>query len=574
MRVLIVFLFIGISGQCLFGQARRANADASAGKLSVKDTMAIKQFYFSGLRERTIENYQLAAEMFNRVLDIDPNNDAAMYELAALYSAQNQPKKAEQFIKSAVARKPDNEWYWLLLADIYKRTNNLSELVTVFSQLIRLKPDTDDFYFDKANALVRQNKIQEATAVYTEMESRFGLSEDLVNARQRLFLQSGKSEMVIADLEKKLTDNPADIRNYVYLGELYAKAGDKDKALKVLKRALAAEPSNPLVRLSLADLYRSNGKPDEAFIQLKEAFAAQDLPVDQKVRILLSFFPMFADVRMREQADELSGILVKTNSDDPKAYALRGDVLFQLQKYGQARAAYQQALKLNDQVYLIWEQLLRIDVTESDFKQAIDDGETALSIFPNQAPLYLYTGIAYAQVKKYDKAISYLKNAASLEVEDKNIQSQVYASLGDVYHAMKRYKESDQAYDRSLELLPDNTYTLNNYAYYLSLRGESLNKAEKMSRRSNQLEPDNPSFEDTLAWVLFKNKEYAEARTWIEKSLDGAKAKSSTRLEHYGDILYHLGDKSSALSAWKKAKEAGSKSDILERKINEKKYFE
>jgi tetratricopeptide (TPR) repeat protein len=218
--------------------------------------------------------------------------------------------------------------------------------------------------------------------------------------------------------------------------------------------------------------------------------------------------------------------------------------------------------------------LLRIEIGDADFKQAIEDGETALLIFPNQAPLYLYTGIAYSQVQKYEKAVSYLKNAASLEVEDKNIQGQVYASLGDAYHAMKRYKESNQAYDKALELLPDNTYALNNYAYYLSLRGESLNKAEQMSRRSIQLEPDNPSFEDTLAWILFRNKDYPEARIWIEKSISGEKRKNSTQLEHYGDILYHLGDKSSALNAWKKAKEAGSKSDILDRKINEKKYFE
>lgn len=575
MRILIVFLFLGFFAQ-IPAQAQRANLGkvSSSSNLSAADSLEVKQYYLGALREKTVENYQLAAEMFKRVLDIDPRNDAAMYELSNIYNAQNQETKAEQYIKNAVAIKPDNQWYWLLLADIYKRSNNLPELVSVFNELIRLKPDTEDFYFDKANAYVRQNKITEAAAVYTEIETRFGLSDDLSESRQRLFMQSGKPDKAIDDLEKQIAQNPSDVKNYLFLGELYGKAGENEKALKTLKKALILEPSNAFVRLSLADHYRSTGKFEEAFIQLKEAFAANNLPIDQKVRILLSFFPLFTDAGARSQAEELSAILVKTHPDDPKAFAIQGDVLFQSRKYSEARAAYQAALKLNDQVYLIWEQLLRLEIGDADFKQVLQDGEAALAIFPNQAPLYLYTGIAYAQTQKYEKAISYLKNAASLETEDKDIQAQIYSALGDAYNSMKRYKDSNQAYDKALELFPDNTYALNNYAYYLSLRGENLDKAEQMSRRSNQLEPGNSSFEDTLAWILFKIKNYQEAKIWIEKAVDNDKRKSSTQLDHYGDILFHLGDKAAALAAWKKAKAAGSKSDILDRKINEKKYFE
>ena len=396
----------------------------------------------------------------------------------------------------------------------------------------------------------------------------------LDQARQRLFMQSGKPGKAIDDLEKRIADTPSDISNYMYLGEVYSKAGDHQKALNVLKKALVQEPSNPFVQLSLADVYRAKGEIDDSFSHLKEAFNSGNLPIDQKVRILLSFFPLFADAGARAQAEELSVILVKNHQDDPKAHALRGDVLFQLRDYSSAKAAYQAALKLNDQVYLIWEQLIRIEVGDADFKQVVQDGETALALFPNQAPLYLYTGIAYAQLKRHEKAISYLKNAASLELDNKNILTQIYAALGDAYNATKQYKESGEAYDKALQLLPDNTYALNNYAYYLSLRGENLTKAEEMSRRSNELEPGNSSFEDTLAWILFKNKNYSEARIWIEKSIKNDKRKSSTLLDHYGDILFHLGDKEAAIDAWKKAKAAGSESQILERKINEKKYFE
>ncbi|HEY0898739.1 MAG TPA: tetratricopeptide repeat protein, partial [Sphingobacteriaceae bacterium] len=332
------------------------------------------------------------------------------------------------------------------------------------------------------------------------------------------------------------------------------------------------QPGNALVRLGLADVYRSLNKTDDAFIELKAAFQDPNLEIDQKVRIVLSFFPAFADVRARAQAEELARLITEVHADDPKSHAVHGDVLFQGQKYGEAKKAYKQALVLNDQVYLIWEQLLRIQVSDGDFAAAVQDGESALSLFPNQAPLYLYTGIAYGQMKKHDKAISYLKNAAALETEDKEALAQIYSALGDSYNAVKRYKESDDAFEKSLEYSPKNTYTLNNYAYYLSLREEHLDKAEAMSRLSNELEPNNPSFEDTFAWILFKMKKYQDARSWMEKALRNDQ-NNGTQFEHYGDILFHLGEVNLAIGQWKKALEKGAKSQFLEKKINEKKYY-
>jgi tetratricopeptide (TPR) repeat protein len=231
-------------------------------------------------------------------------------------------------------------------------------------------------------------------------------------------------------------------------------------------------------------------------------------------------------------------------------------------------------LKLNSQVYQIWEQLVRIDLSLDDSKQAIKDGDEALAIFPNQAALYLYTGIAYTQFKNHEKAITYFTNAVSLETENTEILGQIFSSLGDSYHALKKHKESDHAFDKSLKYLPDNSFTLNNYAYYLSLRGENLDKAEEMSRRSNELVPNNSSSLDTYAWILFRLKKYTEAKVWIEKAIAVDKSGSDVLIEHYGDILFFVGEKTNALIQWEKAKTSGSKSTILDRKINEKKYIE
>lgn len=152
--------------------------------------------------------------------------------------------------------------------------------------------------------------------------------------------------------------------------------------------------------------------------------------------------------------------------------------------------------------------------------------------------------------------------------------SQAYSAMGDCYHSMKDIKKSDEAYDKSIAYNPDNIYTLNNFAYYLSIRNEDLEKAAQMSKHSNDLQPNTASFEDTYAWILFKQKKYADAKVWIEKAIAHDKQKSAVQIEHYGDILFYLGDIDAAVQNWKKAKQGGSNNAVLDRKINEKKYIE
>jgi tetratricopeptide (TPR) repeat protein len=542
--------------------------------LSQKDSNLVKDLFFDGLHEKLVMNYPQAASSFSKILETDPANDAAMYELGSIKFAGSQLEEAEYLLRNAVTVKPENEWYWVLLADIYKKSNKIDKLVPVLAELTKIAPDNEAYFYDKANALLLLKKVDDAIAAYDEVEKRFGSSEELSSARQRIMMQQGKSVKLEEELRRQIAANPQEIRNYIFLNEVLTKAGQREKAIEVLNKAKQIAPADALIRLALADQYKAGRQFDNTFIELKVAFNDPNLSIDEKVRIVLSFFPMFADMKARANANELTSIMVKVHPDEAKAFAVHGDVLFQERKFAEAKEAYIKALKINDQVYQIWEQLLRIELSLNEFQQLVKDGQTALSIFPNQAALYLYTGIGFAQTGQHEKAVSYLKNTLDLETEDKEILMQVYSMLGDSYNALKKYKESDQSYAKALEIDPRNSYVLNNYAYYLSLRRENLEEAASMSKRSIELDPGNSSSEDTYAWILFRLKKYAEARVWIEKALGNGTGSNATQTEHYGDILFFLGEKEKALEQWQKAKSLGSGSNTLDKKINEKKYLE
>ncbi|MES2274404.1 MAG: tetratricopeptide repeat protein [Bacteroidota bacterium] len=561
----------------VFAQTKKpvtAGRPAAGKPMTSIDSVMVKQLFFSALHEKTVENFPLAADLFNRVLQTDANNDAAMYELAGLKKYQKNNSEAQQLLERAVTINPDNEWYWISLADCYEKNNDVAKLENVFNQLIRISPDKPDYYFDKANAYFIQKRYDEALAVYKKIEDITGLNDDIIAQRQKIYLKQGKVDLAASQVQAMITENPDQVRYYLLLAEIYNSNALNNKALPILLKAEKMDPRNGQVHLALADIYREKKDAEACYSELELAFAIPDLDIDQKIRIIMGYIPKFPDPNAKASALELSRILTVAHPSVAKAFAVYGDMLMQSSKFKEAKPVYKRAIELDDQVYSVQEQLVRLDLGDNDIDAALKDGQNALALFPNQAWMNYLVGVAYLQKKNYTKALSYLKNTTSLELQDKDLLSQCFSALGDCYHEQKDNVKSDDAYDRSLTYNPDNAYTLNNYAYYLSVRGERLDKAAQMSKHANEIQPNTASFEDTYAWILFRQKSYPEARVWIEKALVHDKDHSAVQEEHYGDIMFYLGDTNAAVENWKKAKEAGSKSPVLERKINERKYIE
>jgi tetratricopeptide (TPR) repeat protein len=543
-------------------------------RMSGMDSLMVKSLFFDAMNAKVTENYNQSAELFNRVLQSDPANDAALYQLATLKKDKDNYADAQGLLEKAVAIKPDNEWYWLSLLECYEKASNIDKLNNALDELIRIDPNKTEYYFDKANACFIEKKYDDALQAYAKLEQITGLNDDIVAGRQKIYLAEGKLDLATQDIQALIKENPTTIRYYLLLAEIYNSNNYKDKALKVLEAAQKVDSNNGQLHLALADIYRDKKDYEACFYQLTLAFAVPSLDIDTKIKIILNYVPKFPDPTAKASALELSQILTAAHPDDFKAFAIYGDMLAQNDKLPEAEAAYKKAISLDGEKYDAYEQLVRIELSRSETADAIKYGETALSLFPNAAWMNYLVGVAYLQDKNYAKAIPYIKNVTDIETDDKELLSLSYSSLGDCYHELKDNQKSDEAYDKSLTYNPDNAFSLNNYAYYLSLRGEQLDKAASMSAHSNELQPNTSSFEDTYAWILFKQKKYAEAKVWIEKAILHDKTNSATQVEHYGDIMFYLGNTDAAVENWKKAKSFGEQSPLLDRKINERKYIE
>ncbi|MGV3545841.1 MAG: tetratricopeptide repeat protein, partial [Pedobacter sp.] len=450
--------------------------------LAVKDSNAIKEFYFEGLKEKLSENFVNANNSFSKILIIDPDHNAAHFEIANIQLRQNKLLDAEVSIKKALVGQPNNVWYLKLQSEIYKRSGNMDALVQIFDQLIKLEPETESFYFDRANALYISGKVDESKKAYELLEEKFGISKASTSAKQRF---KGVNDPAKAnDLQKQINDNPGDIKNYLDLSGTLLEKNQNEEALATLLKARQLDAENYELNLALADVYYALKKPLEAFASLKTAFANAEMPLPNKVKILSQMLLRFGKPDVVKNATELGLITLNQHKNDAKIVVLYGDILYQQGNLSGAKEQYINAIKQSEQLYIAWEKLLGVQTLMGSYAEAIKSGEEALQIYPNQAILYYYRAFALHRNGQNAEAGFELKNALQLEPEDANLKAMILALQAEVLIDQGKLKEADLAFDKAVSLAPNNYLTLSNYAYYLALRNHDLPKAEKLASKA------------------------------------------------------------------------------------------
>lgn len=526
-------------------------------------------------KEMILGNYQEAALLYHQCLKRDPSNSVAYYELAEIYHRMNDFDKSVFNIKKAIKLDGKNHWYKLLYADILQNKGKFEEAADVYSKVAKQFPENPDYQFSLAELYTRAGKFNDALKIYDDIEQTYGVGEEVCLRKESIYLATKKTDKAIKELEKLIKEFPNDTRFLGLLGEIYLSTKEIEKAFGVYEQILKIEPNNSYVHLSLADYYNLKGEQEKSFSEVKIAFENPELNIDNKISILVKYFQITESYpELKVQVYELLDILLIVHPKEAKAYAMNADFLNRDKKYVEARNSFRRVLELDSSKYLIWEQLLLVESDLKDYDALINEGERAMELFPEQVLPYLFTGMGYYNLKDYVRTIEVVKLGLNFVGNNKAAELQLLIFLGDSYHNVKNHELSDKAYDEVLALDPENIYILNNYAYYLSIRNTKLEKAEKMSKKSNELKNNSSTFQDTYAWVLYKMEKYEDAKVWIEKAMNNGGDKSGAILEHYGDILFKLNDTEKAIEAWIKAKETGNASDLIDKKIQDKKLYE
>jgi len=565
----LIFIFL------LSYTVKPLHAQKKSGKkkevVSQKQALENLEIFLDANKEKIIGNHSKAALLFAECIRRNPDDDASYYELASLLAMDKKYDDALIFAQKAVSINPKNEWYLLLLAELHSAKKQIKDAAGIYENLIKKYPSKLDYYYDLASLYLYSRKYKEAINVYNRLEKIIGVNEELCLQKQSVYLYTNNLKGAIQEIQKLIKAFPSESKYKILLADLYMDNEQGGKAFMLYEEVLKIDPKNTEVNLALADYYRSIGKTDLFFEQLKLAFLNPMVDIDSKVKILLSYFTVtdkVSNAEMLEQAYGLLDLLVQVHPYDAISYSMYADFLSRDNKNAEARDMFLKVVELDNSRYLVWEQLL---VLESDMRNytSLDTlSSKALELFPEQALLYLFSGFSNYMLKNYAKSIDIFTKGLQYAVFNEKLMAEFYMYLGDSYNHLKNYAESDAAYENALKRDPNNILVLNNYSYYLAVRGEKLERAKGLSKKANELKPNISSYQDTYAWVLFKMEAYNDALIWIEKALSNNGKNNPVIVEHYGDILYMLNRKLEAIEEWKKSKEMGRETEALNKKIN------
>ena len=546
-------------------------------QLSENDALRFKYFYYEAINQQTQGHYDAAFELLRHCLTINPNAAEAYFSLSAYYAELNQDSMALVCMKQAAELSPDNDIYQERLAAAYINVKNYPEATAAFEQLYAAHKNRTDVLETILKLYSYQEDYDNVIRTLDRIEAVEGSNEQIALGRMRVYSLRGEKKKELNELKKLADKYPNDMNYRVMMGNWLLQNGKSYEALLEYNKVLKEEPGNLAVRMSLLDYYRSQDKDSIANMMQEQMLVSNDVPFGTKLQLMRNVVQWNEDHGgdSTQVLNIFKRILEQPQEESDMAELMAAYMKLKNMPQDSIDNILEHALRIEPDNASVRMQLLQNAWAAEKTDRIISLSEQGVEYNPEEMVFYYFLALANYQKNERDQALQALRQgAAQINAQtDKDLASEFYGLMGEILHDKGREQEAFAAYDSCLHYKPDNLGTLNNYAYYLSLKRTDLQKAEQMSYRTIKAEPNNATFLDTYAWILFEEERYEEARIYIDQTLMNDSLPSGIVLEHAGDIYAKVNDIEKAMQYWQKAVEAGNDSKVLIRKIRNRKYI-
>ena len=537
------------------------------------------EYFSKGLEAKYNENYPVAIWNFEQALRFCDDDDASMYELSALYQQAGRNSEALSMIQQAADLQPDNKWYQIRLAQLHLQNSDYQTFIKIYDKLMEDDPDNLEYVETYIDVLLRVGNFDKVLEKLDYLEQQVGRNEYIYLQKIQIYDEQGKTDKAIEEMEKLVEFMPDNTRYRALLAEAYRKTKRDKDAYQQYMKIKELDPEDKYVDVSLMDYYQSVGDRDKAFEELVAAVNNVNLDYDTKAQLYNyvlqnNSFYFKSDSELDAKMTTIGNAFIEKHPDKPLGYYTIGSTYQSKGQYATAKDYYVMSLARDANDNRVYLNLLNCCDILKQYEDQVYYSNKALELYPTIPIFYYYNGLGYYNIKDYENCVRSFEKARKFVTDNKML---VFfdAFIGDSYINLKNNTKAFEAYDRVLRISPDEVSVLNNYAYYLSLDNQDLERALEMSAKTIKAEPKNATYLDTYAWVLYKLGRYQEAKKYMDKVFKYDKHPNGTNYEHLGDILYQLGDKKNAVKNWKKAQKAGDEvSEFLEQKIKDEKLYE
>ena len=534
-------------------------------------------FFLEGVRQQEMGNLTAAFDLLRHARDLNPNAPEVYYLLAPYYVDLKDDARSRAYYERAATLDPENSSYIEKLGQLYVSQKDYPNAINAYEKLYALNKARVDVLQILYQLYGSQNEFQQMINVLNRIEVLEGGSEQISLSKMQIYEQMGEKRKEYDELKSLVDSHPLDLNYKVMFGNWLLQNGKKKEAVKLYRNVLKEEPTNALAKLSLLDYYRTIGDQATVDVITQELLQSPKTEKETKIALLRQVISSNQQANVSDSAE-----VMKLFSQALSVPQTDADILMM-------KAAYMSLKKMpKAEINRVYEQAIDVEPDNSrarialiqniwdtgDYDKVIAICRPAQEYNPEEMVFYYFQGMAQYQKHENDAALQTFRKGVSQIKADSNpdVVSDFYALMGEILHEKGRLAESFQAYDSCLQWKPDNIAAMNNYAYYLSEANKDLPKAEQLSYKTIKAEPNNSTFLDTYAWILFQQKRYEEAKIYIDQAIRSDSTLTGVVKEHAGDIYAMTGDIDKALEFWQQSLKGGNQSAVLKKKIQLKKY--
>ena len=411
-----------------------------------------QELFYEALKQKGIENYDRAAEAFQKCIEIDNSVPVLYFELGKSYNKLKNFGAAEDALKEAVDKDPDNEWFLDELYGFYASQNEYDKAIKTVKQLVRFHPDYKE---DLASLYVRTKEYDAALEVLDALDAEFGISVSRDIMRNRIYEATGRKKDQIKNLESRVEDNPEKESNYLALIFRYSENNEKGKAFETAKELLKINPNSQLVHLALYKFYLDDNDAEKAIESMKIVIKSTEIKPEAKLKVLTDFVK-FVKENPEYETDLIEATAMVSDTNNSKTVIELGQYYLAKNNKEKALENFEVALKLESNNFEVLRNVMLLYIDLKKFDLAKEKSGDALETYPSQALLYLINGVALNELNQPKEALESLETGLDYIIEDTKMEADFYNQLSKAYTLLNNTTKAKTFSDKAKQLQPPN----------------------------------------------------------------------------------------------------------------------
>lgn len=410
---------------------------------------AYQEYFFEALKQKGIENYQRAIDNLLKCIEIDDSEAILYFELGKNYNNLKNFGAAEDALKIAVSKIPENEWFLDELYSTYIKQKEYKKAIKTVKQLVKYHPDYKE---DLANIYMQTGHFKEALKILDELDNELGINKERDILRNRIYNATGRKKDQIENLEERVDKNPDSEDTYLRLIYRYSESGDTKKAFETAKKLLEVNPKSELVHLALYKFYLEEGSNEDAIKSMKIALQSAKINPESKIKVLADFVKFVSKNQQYEQdLVEVTSMLTKIESSGKTLVELAQYYLLKGEKQ-KALDFYEEALQKEEENFGILRNIILLHIDLKQFAEAEIKSKEGLEVYPSQPVLYLANGVALNYLNRPKEAINSLEMGLDYIIEDPKMEIDFYKQLAKAYTATNNFSKAKTFTDKAKKL--------------------------------------------------------------------------------------------------------------------------